>query len=133
MVSGHSRPDCPGDHSVRRSDGHQGKTDKAAPPPSSYSPVVIKEDFATTLERMKKDKSQVMNRQLELLKKRYDLDNKPAKGVVMTRGKAVQENVRVKLSQRHDLGQAGRHDPGGDQGKGPVAGGLFAAAPPQPS
>ncbi len=73
------------------------KSDKAAPPPSSYSPVVIKENFATTMERMKKDKPQVMSRQLELLKKRYDLDNKPAKGVAMTRGKAVQDGVRVKL------------------------------------
>lgn len=73
------------------------KSDTAAPPPSSYSPVVIKEKFATTLERMKKDKPQVMNRQMELLKKRYDLENKPAKGVTMTRGKAIQEGVRVKL------------------------------------
>jgi cytochrome c peroxidase len=73
------------------------KADKAAPPPSSYSPVVIKENFATTMERMKKDKSQVMSRQMELLKKRYDLDNKAAKGVAMTRGKAVQDGVRVKL------------------------------------
>lgn len=73
------------------------KSDTAAPPPSSYSPVLIKEKFATTLERMKKDKPQVMNRQMELLKKRYDLENKPAKGVTMTRGKAIQEGVRVKL------------------------------------
>lgn len=73
------------------------KKDKDAPPPSSYSPVVIKEDFATTLERMKRDKPQVMNRQMELLKKRYDLDNRPSKGVTMTRGKAIQEGVRVKL------------------------------------
>ncbi len=73
------------------------KSDKATPPPSSYSPVVIKEDFATTLERMKKDKPQVMSRHMDLLKKRYDLDNKPAKGVTMSRGKAVQEGVRVKL------------------------------------
>ncbi|MBM4294109.1 MAG: cytochrome B6 [Deltaproteobacteria bacterium] len=73
------------------------KPEKAASPPSSYAPVVIKEDFATTMERMKKEKPQVMNRQMELLKKRYDLDNKTAKGVTMSRGKAIQEGVRVKL------------------------------------
>jgi cytochrome c peroxidase len=73
------------------------KQEKAASPPSSYAPVVIKEDFATTMERMKKEKPQVMSRQLELLKKRYDLDNKAAKGVTMSRGKAIQEGVRVKL------------------------------------
>jgi cytochrome c peroxidase len=73
------------------------KQEKAASPPSSYAPVVIQEDFATTMERMKKEKPQVMNRQLELLKKRYDLDNKAAKGVTMSRGKAIQEGVRVKL------------------------------------
>jgi cytochrome c peroxidase len=65
--------------------------------PSSYAPVVIKEDFATIMARMKKDKPKVMARQMELLKKRYDLSDKPAKGVTMTRGKPVQEGVRAKL------------------------------------
>ena len=35
---------------------------------------------------------------MELLKRRYDLENRPAKGVTMTRGKPVQEGVRVKLA-----------------------------------
>jgi len=73
------------------------KAEKSASPPSSYAPVVPKEPFAATMDRMKKDKPQVMSRQMELLKKRYDLDNKAAKGVTMSRGKAVQEGVRVKL------------------------------------
>lgn len=64
---------------------------------SSYAPVVIKEPFATTLERMKAEKPKVMARQMELLKMRYDLSNRPAKGVTMTRGKPIQEGVRVKL------------------------------------
>ncbi len=76
------------------------ETKKAASPPvSSYAPVVIKEPFAVTLERMKKEKPQIMQRQMDLLKQRYDLENRPASGVTMTRGKAVQEGVRVKLSQ----------------------------------
>ncbi|MBI4796028.1 MAG: cytochrome B6 [Deltaproteobacteria bacterium] len=65
--------------------------------PSSYAPVVIKEDFATILTRMKAAKPGIMKRQQELLTMRYDLSNRPAQGVTMSRGKAVQEGVRVKL------------------------------------
>ena len=65
--------------------------------PSSYSPVVIKEDFASTMARLKAEKPAVEKKQMDLLKERYDLSNRPAKGVTMTRGKAVQEGVRVKL------------------------------------
>src|SRR5574337_327112 len=65
--------------------------------PSSYAPVVIKEDFKTTLNRMKAKKPEVMARQKALLEERYDLRDRPAKGVTMTRSKAVQEGVRVKL------------------------------------
>jgi len=64
---------------------------------TSYSPVDIREDFATTMVRMKAAKPEIMKRQLDLLKERYDLSDRPAKGVVMSRGKAVQEGVRVRL------------------------------------
>ena len=64
---------------------------------SSYAPVVITEDFATIMARMKADKSTVMKRQMDLLNERYDLSDRPAKGVRMSRGKPVQEGVRVKL------------------------------------
>lgn len=65
--------------------------------PTSYLPVDIKEDFSVTMARMKGEKAAIMARQMELLKTRYDLSDRPAKGVTMTRGKAVQEGVRVKL------------------------------------
>ena len=65
--------------------------------PSSYLPVDIKEDFARTLARMKAAKPEIMKRQDALLQARYDLANRPAAGVTMTRGKAVQEGARVKL------------------------------------
>lgn len=65
--------------------------------PSSYAPVNITEDFTTTLARMKAAKPGVMKRQMDLLNERYDLSNRPAKGVTMSRGKPVQEGVRVKL------------------------------------
>ncbi|KPK27819.1 MAG: cytochrome B6 [Nitrospira bacterium SG8_3] len=64
---------------------------------SSYSPVVIKEPFAKTMARMKAAKPEVMERQMDLLNERYDLSNRPAKGVTMSGGKGVQEGVRAKL------------------------------------
>ena len=64
---------------------------------SSYSPVVIKESFESIMTRMKAAKPQIMKRQMDLLHERYDLSNRPAAGVTMSRGKPVQEGVRVKL------------------------------------
>ena len=65
--------------------------------PSSYAPVVIKEDFATIMARMKAEKPGHMNKQMALLQQRYDLSNRPAKDAAMTRGKALQEGVRIRL------------------------------------
>lgn len=65
---------------------------------SSYSPVVMKEPFEKTMARMEKEKPAVMKRHMMLLKERYDLSDRPAKSVMMSRGvKAIQEGVRVKL------------------------------------
>ncbi len=65
--------------------------------PSSYSPVDIHEDFMTTFDRMKAAKPEIMRRQKALLEARYDLSNRPVAGVTMSKGKAVQDGVRVKL------------------------------------
>jgi cytochrome c peroxidase len=65
--------------------------------PSSYMPVVIQESFATVKDRMTQAKPAIMKRQQELLESRYDLSNKPAPGVQMSRGKPVQGGIRVKL------------------------------------
>jgi len=64
---------------------------------SSYSPVVITEEFDSVVARMKAAKPEIMKRQMDLLKERYDLSDKPARSVTMSRGKSVQEGVRVKL------------------------------------
>jgi len=69
--------------------------DKA--PPSSYAPVDIHETFRSTMSRMSAAKAAIIQRHLALLEQRYDLSNRPAPGVTMTRGKAIQEGVRVKL------------------------------------
>ena len=65
--------------------------------PSSYAPVVIDEEFGSVVARMKAAKPGVMKRQMDLLQARYDLSNRPAAGVTMSRGKPVQEGVRAKL------------------------------------
>jgi len=66
---------------------------------TSYSPVDIKEDFAAIMARMKAAKPEVMKRQMDVLNARYDLANRPAKDVTMSRGKPVQEGVRAKPPQ----------------------------------
>ena len=54
-------------------------------------------DFEAMREAKIAEKSAVEERQAELLSARYDLSDQPANGVVMTRGKAVQQGVRVLL------------------------------------
>lgn len=70
---------------------------ETAKKPSSYAPVVITEPFDSVMTRMKAAKPEIMKRQMELLHSRYDLADHPAKGVTMSRGKPIQEGVRVKL------------------------------------
>lgn len=70
------------------------------PPPrgtTSYLPVDIKEPFATTVQRMRAAQPAIQQRQATLLAERYDLADRAAPGVTMTRGKPVQDGVRVKL------------------------------------
>src|SRR5258708_14263801 len=65
---------------------------------SSYMPVDIKEPFAAIMARMKAAQPAVQKRQADLLGERYDLADRPAAGVTMSRGKPVQDGVRVKLA-----------------------------------
>ena len=60
---------------------------------TSYAPVDIKEDFASIMARMKAAKPSVEKKHMDLLNLRYDLSNRPAKDVTMSRGKAVQEGA----------------------------------------
>lgn len=55
------------------------------------------EDFTSLVERLQKTKEEFAKRHQALLKKRYDLADQPANGAAMSRGKAVQGGVRVKL------------------------------------
>jgi cytochrome c peroxidase len=78
---------------------------------SSFAPVDIKEDFATTMARMKAAQPEVMQRQMDLLNVRYDLSNRPAQGVTMSRGKPIQEGVRVKLPKDMTWGRLAAMSP----------------------
>jgi len=69
---------------------------------TSYAPVAVTEEFEDTMKRMSGDKKKVTKRHMDLLEKRYDLSNRPAEGVTMSRGKPVQEGVRVKLPKGVD-------------------------------
>lgn len=60
-------------------------------------PVVITEPFDSIMARWVAAKPEIMKRQMDLLNSRYDLSDRPAKGVTMSRGKPIQEGVRVKL------------------------------------
>src|SRR6202521_3092925 len=64
---------------------------------TSYAPVDIKEAFSSIMARFKAAKPAIEKRQADLLADRYDLSNRAAPGVTMSRGKPVQEGVRVKL------------------------------------
>jgi cytochrome c peroxidase len=64
---------------------------------SSYLPVVVKETPAALQRRMEAAKPEIMKRQLGLLHDRYELSDRPAVGVTMSRGKPIQDGARAKL------------------------------------
>ena len=69
------------------------------PPPTSYAPVVMTQDFDTVMDRMVAAKDEVMARQMALLAERYDLSDRPMAGVTMSGGKAVQGGPRAILPE----------------------------------
>jgi len=93
--------------------------------PSSYSPVVIQEDFAAIMARMTAAKPEIIKRHLALLAARYDLANRPAAGVTMSRGKPVQEGVRVRLPAGMTWEQLAKLDPDAVRQKNVFPAGFF--------
>ena len=104
-------------HAAKEKAKEKGESQEK-PKVTSYAPVVIKEKFSTIFERMKGEKPKVMARQKALLEERYDLANRAAKGVTMTRGKAVQEGVRAKLPKGMTWEKLGAMSPEEIKGKG---------------
>ena len=61
-------------------------------------PLVKTEPLAQVIKRTEQEKPTFAKRHQDLLNLRYDLTNRPAPGATMSRGKAVQDGVRVKLA-----------------------------------
>lgn len=61
--------------------------------------AAAEEDFATLVKRLQQEKPTFAKRHQELLADRYDLSDRPAPGVTMSKGKAVQDGVRVRLAK----------------------------------
>jgi cytochrome c peroxidase len=87
-------------------------------PASSYSPVVARESFDKTMVRMSAAKAAVMKKHMDLLKQRYDLSDRSVSGVKMSRGKAVQSGVRVKLPKSMTWQKLANMSPEDIRGKG---------------
>ena len=66
-------------------------------PITSVTQASADEDFSSLTKRLQADKPKFAKRQQALFAQRYDLANRPAKSTTMSRGKPVQEGVRVKL------------------------------------
>ncbi len=65
--------------------------------PSSYLPVKIEEPFGWIQRRMEQAKPAIMQSHQDFLAERYDLADRPAADIAMTRGKPVQQGVRARL------------------------------------
>ncbi len=85
---------------------------------SSYMPVDQDQDFAAIYKKGVAAKPKVMQRQRTLLEERYDLVDRPYKGVAMTRGKPVQAGVRVRLARGVSWQQLGSLSPDEISGRG---------------
>lgn len=64
---------------------------------ASGSLALAQESFDALVKRLSQEKPKFAERHQKLLDERYDLADKPADGVTMAKGKAVQSGVRVKL------------------------------------
>lgn len=66
---------------------------------TSYAPVAAETPLADVIRKMRAEKAGIAQRHRSLLEIRYDLSDRAAQGVTMSRGKPVQRDVRVKLSK----------------------------------
>jgi cytochrome c peroxidase len=78
---------------VRFLPGFAQQADKKA---SSYT-AVVEDKLDDVIARMTAEKPNIRKRHMDLLEERYEMGDHPAKGTAMSRGKPIQEGVRVKL------------------------------------
>ncbi|QFY42752.1 cytochrome B6 [Candidatus Methylospira mobilis] len=65
----------------------------------SLTAMAADESLPALIKRLQDEKPKFAQRQQALLAERYDLADRPAKGTFMSRGKPVQDGVRVKLPE----------------------------------
>jgi cytochrome c peroxidase len=70
----------------------------AAPTKAGGGSRATSPEFEAARKRLEQAKPKVMKAAMDRLAERYDLRDEPAKTVTMTRGKPVQQGVRVKLA-----------------------------------
>ena len=76
---------------------HAQTASDPTPRTSSYAPVKIEEPSDAIQRRMEQAKPGLVQSHREFLAERYDLADRPAGGVAMTRGKPIQQGARAKL------------------------------------
>ncbi len=81
---------------AQSSNAHMGIPDDADPIHQTYIPVVT-DDFKTMMQKDVAAKPEFMKRQMELLERRYDLEDNPSQIKMSGGTKFVQQGVRVRL------------------------------------
>ncbi|KQX20787.1 MULTISPECIES: hypothetical protein [unclassified Sphingomonas] len=82
-------------------------------------------DFSQLVQSTQKEKPKFAKRQQDMLAERYDLSNRPAAGVEMAGGKAVQGGVRVRLPAGVTWDQLAAMSPEEIQAKGLWPAGFY--------
>ena len=93
-------------------------------------PALADPAFDAVVKQLSGEKPKFADRHQKLLEERYDLSNKPAQGVTMSRGKPVQAGVRVKLPQGMTWDKLAAMTPDEIKSQEPLAGRLLSAAAP---
>ena len=93
--------------------------------PTSYMPVALTESFSSIRARMVAAKPEVTRRHAALLAERYDLSDRRASGVTMSRSKPLQEGVRAKLARGTSWEQLGSMTPEAVRQKGLWPAGFY--------
>jgi cytochrome c peroxidase len=76
-----------------------GIPEDADPIHETYLPVVKEQDFQALMQKDVEEKQRFIDRQQELLERRYDLSDQPSDSMMSGGRRAVQQGVRVKLPQ----------------------------------
>jgi cytochrome c peroxidase len=100
--------------------GFAGQTAAAQDAPAAGSGA-----FQKTVAEMTAAKAEIARKHAELLDARYDLSDRPAAGVTMSKGKPVQAGVRVKLPQGQSWEKLAGMTPDGIREQGLWPGGFL--------